>query len=178
MLDVSYVSFIIAAMQRAFGPGRRKLSRTVCLAMGLLISAQLACANSPDKLPPPYKQFYYNLPSEAQKTEYLKLDDSQREPYLKQTGLWDKWTALPAEERKAAMQGDVKVGFHEFAAFMAWGPPANSQGSNDRTHTYIRCSSGPKRGKYVINNLDCDGTSSEIELTIQDDVIVEIKYLN
>lgn len=178
MLDVSYVSFIIAPMQRAFGPGRKKLSRIVCLATGLLLSPVFACANSPDKLPPPYKQFYYNLPTEEQQDSYLKLDDAQREPYLKQIGLWDKWTALPAEERKAAMQGEVKVGFHEFAAFMAWGPPANSQGSNDRYHTYIRCSSGPKRGKYVLNNLDCDGTSSEIELTIKNDVIVEIKHLN
>ena len=75
MLDVSYVSFIIAPMQRAFGPGQRKLSRIVCLATGLLLSPLFACANSPDKLPAPYKQFYYNLPTEEQKDSYLKLDD-------------------------------------------------------------------------------------------------------
>jgi hypothetical protein len=137
-----------------------------------------SCANSPDKLPPPYRQFYYNLPSAEDKVSYLKLDESQREPYLKQKGLWDKWTALPAEERTAAMSGAVDVGYHEFAAFMAWGPPADSQGSNDRFHTYIRCTSGPKRGRYVLNNLDCDGTSSEIRITITNDVIVEIKNLN
>lgn len=144
----------------------------------MVSSALVACANSPDRLAPPYRQFYYNLPTEQDKSDYLRLKDADREPFLKQRGLWDKWSALPTNERKAAMIGEVKVGFKEFAAFMAWGPPADSQGTNDRFHTYIRCTSGPKRGRYVRNNLECDGTSSEIKLTVQNDVIVEIKHLN
>ena len=39
-------------------------------------------------------------------------------------------------------------------------------------HTFIRCSSGPKRGRYVRSNLDCDGTSSETQVSIRDGVVV------
>ncbi len=78
-------------------------------------------------------------------------------------------------------RGIVKVGYREFQAFMAWGPPADTQLKEaDRRsvefHTFIRCTSGPKTGRYVKNNLDCDGTSSETQIAVENDIVTEINY--
>ncbi|MEZ4428474.1 MAG: hypothetical protein R3A51_12395 [Nannocystaceae bacterium] len=162
-------------MQHPKGRGRAHRGHFAGRLLVLGALALSACALTPDRLPAPYKQFYYNLPNDADKQAFLKLEESQREPFLKQRGLWERWTALPADERQAAMNGEVKVGHHEFAAFMAWGPPADTQGAQ---HTFIQCSSGPKRGRYVHDNLECDGTSTEIKLIVRDDVIVELQYFN
>lgn len=133
---------------------------------------------TPEKLPNLSRRFYYNLETPSDQQEFLKLKESEREAYLKQKGLWQRWTALTAEQRDAALKGDVQVGYPAFAAFMAWGAPADSQGKNPGYHTFIRCTSGPKRGRYVHSNLECDGTSSETKLTIVDDTVSEIKHLN
>jgi hypothetical protein len=139
----------------------------------------LGCATTPERLPPLTRQFYYNLPSTTDQQAFLKLRESERQGFLEQKGLWALWTALSADERQAVESGEVRPGFKEFAAFMAWGPPADTQKRGDlRYHTFIRCTSGPKAGRYVPNNLECDGTSSEIELMIRDGAVAEIKYLN
>jgi hypothetical protein len=142
-----------------------------------------ACANNPERLPELDRRFYYNLGSEETQKEFLELRDEDRQSYLESKGLWKQWMALPEAERNAVGRGEVEVGFHEFAAFMAWGPPADTQtrdpdGKSVRVHTFIRCSSGPKAGRYVRSNLDCDGTSSEIQIAISEGVITEIEYPN
>ncbi|MCB9704502.1 MAG: hypothetical protein H6711_21640 [Myxococcales bacterium] len=146
-------------------------------AASLLLS--IACATTPERLPPLTRQFYYNLPTPEDQQAFLKLKESERQSFLEDKGLWAKWTALPAEERQAVQGGELRPGFHEFGAFMAWGPPADTQNRGDaRAHTYIRCTSGPKAGRYVASNLECDGTSSEIEVSVVSGSITEIKYLN
>ena len=140
-----------------------------------------ACATTPERLPELDRRFYYNLPTPEDQEEFLRLPDEDRQAFLESKGLWRKWTALPAEEREAAGKGEIQVGFHEFAVFMAWGPPADTQ-TRDRNerpilvHTFIRCSSGPKAGRYVRNNLDCNGTSTEREVAIRDGLVAEIIY--
>lgn len=154
--------------------------------LGVAVWAALlvaGCANSPDRLPELDRRFYYNLPSGADQQQFLKVKASERQAYLEERGLWDRWQALPASEREAASRGEVELGFHEFALFMAWGPPADTQdrdanGRPLQLHTFIRCSSGPKRGRYVRSNLDCDGTSSETQVSIEDGLVVEIAYPN
>lgn len=151
------------------------------LALAAAIVASAACATTPERLPELDRRFYYNLPTPQDQEEFLRLPDEERQAFLESKGLWSKWTALPAEEREAAGKGEIQVGFHEFAVFMAWGPPADSQtrDRNDRpilVHTFIRCSSGPKAGRYVRNNLDCDGTSTEREVAIRDGLVAEIIY--
>ncbi len=145
--------------------------------------ALAACAGSPDRLPTPARNFYYVMEDPAQQAEYLKLKESERQAYLEKAGLWERWLELSSEEREAVETGDVKVGFKEFAAHMAWGLPANvrdaeSRGRVVRYQTFIRCTSGPKIGKYVRDNLDCDGTSSEVEIALEKGVITEIKFLD
>lgn len=170
---------IIAAMLRLRSRGSLRIAAPSRLLAVSLLLATTACATTPERLPPPTRQFYYNLPTPEDKQAFLKLKESERQPYLEQKGLWAKWTALPAAERQAVQAGEVRPGFHEFGAFMAWGPPADTQTRGDaRTHTFIRCTSGPKAGRYVANNLDCDGTSSEISISVINGDVTEIKYVN
>lgn len=148
---------------------------------GLASLVLVACAMTPERLPNLDRRFYYNLPSPQQQQTFLELPESERQPFLETHGLWQQWTALPEEQREAAKQGEVRVGFAEFAMFMAWGPPADTQdrdreGKPATIHTYIRCSSGPKRGQYVRSNLDCDGTSDETQVMVVDGVVTEINY--
>jgi len=164
---------------------RARIRRSPLLAALLRVSiaasmvTTVACASSPERLPPLTRQFYYNLPTPEDKQAFLKLKESQRQSFLQDRGLWARWTALPAAERQAVENGELEPGFHEFAAFMAWGPPADTQPRGDaNSHTFIRCTSGPKAGRYVASNLNCDGTSSEIEIAVMDGLVTEIKYLN
>jgi hypothetical protein len=151
------------------------------LAAGLAAGVLVGCAHDPDRLPALDRRFYDNLPSGSEQQEFLRLRASERQAYLEQKGLWAQWEALPEAERAAASKGEVQLGFHAFALYMAWGPPADTQDrdANGRPlalHTFIRCSSGPKRGRYVRSNLDCDGTSSETQVSIREGVVVEISY--
>jgi len=140
-----------------------------------------ACAMTPERLPNLDRRFYDVMETPEQQESFLQVDEEERQGFLEKQGLWEQWSALPPEERKAAERGEVRVGYHEFELFMAWGPPADTltrdrDGRNAIVHTYIRCSSGPKRGKYVRNNLDCDGTSDETQVAIDNGLVVEIKY--
>ncbi len=150
-------------------------------AIAVAAALQLACAMNPERLPELDRRFYYNLESQADQQEFLELRDEDRQAFLERHGLWEKWIALPEAERKDVGAGNIEVGFHEFAAFMAWGPPADTQtrdpdGRAVLQHTFIRCSSGPKAGRFVRENLDCDGTSSEVLVSINGGVVTEINY--
>lgn len=153
------------------------------LLFGLAVLGPLACASNPDRLPSPDRQFYYALAAPEDRAKFMKLAETERQPFLEQKGLWAKWMELPPEEREAAKRGEVKPGYREFTAIMAWGIPADTQESKTpdrvvRFHTFIRCTSGPKIGRYVSSNVACDGTSTEIEIAVENGVITEIKYLN
>lgn len=152
----------------------------VCLLAG---SIGLGCAMTPGRLPDLDRRFYYNLPTPEDQAAFLKLEEAERQAFLEQKGLWAEWTKLSTEERKAVKTGEIKVGYRAFAALMAWGPPADTQEreAGERVvqfHVFIRCTSGPKVGQYVRNNLECDGTSSETHISVENDVISEIKYPN
>jgi hypothetical protein len=145
--------------------------------------ALAACTPSPDRLPTPARNFYYVMEDPAQQLDYLKLKESERQSFLEKVGLWQRWLELSSQEREVVDTRNVKVGFKEFAAHMAWGLPAQvreaeSRGRTVDYQTFIRCTSGPKTGQYVRTNLDCDGTSSEVEIAVENGVITEIKFLD
>lgn len=167
-------------MHRMLRPVRFLVSAMTRFTAGLLLCSTLACATGPERLPDLDRKFYYNLPSTEDQQAFLRLADTQRQPYLEKKGLWTKWSELSNEERASVQAGEVKVNQHEFVAFMVWGPPADSQsnGGDVRFHTFIRCTSGPRTGKYVHSNLECDGTSTEIEIRVTTGMIAEIKHLN
>ena len=143
----------------------------------------VACTPKPGNLPSPARNFYYVIEDDAKQLEYLKLKESERQGFLEQVGLWQRWLELSNEERTAVETGKVEVGFKEFAAHMAWGLPATTRsaeatGRHVDFETFVRCTSGPKVGEYVRSNLDCDGTSSEVEIAIENGIITEIKFLD
>ncbi len=148
-----------------------------------LAGAALACTPNPDRLETPARNFYYVIEDGSTQTDYLKLKESERQSFLEKIGLWQQWLELSGEERDAATTGEVKVGFKEFAAHMAWGLPADvrmaeARGRTVAYQTFIRCTSGPKKGQYVRQNLDCDGTSSEVQIAVENGIVTEIKYLD
>jgi hypothetical protein len=165
--------------RRCSSGSRSGLAPTLAAAL-LAAIVLVGCAHDPDRLPELDRRFYDNL-SGADQQEFLRTKAAERQTFLADKGLWSQWEALPEDERTAAGRGEVRLGFHEFAVYMAWGPPADTQdrdanGRPLQLHTFIRCSSGPKRGRYVRSNLDCDGTSSETQVSIRDGVVVEITY--
>ena len=152
-------------------------------ALALALTLAVGCTPSPDRLSSPARNFYYVIEDGSQQTEYLKLKESERQDFLEKLGLWQQWTELSPEERDAALSGDIKVGYKEFTAHMAWGLPADvrmaeARGRSVAYQTFIRCTSGPKKGQYVRQNLECDGTSSEVQLAIENGIVTEIKYLD
>lgn len=158
---------------------RASAASVVALVLGL--AALGGCANNPERLPELDRRFYYNLETPEDQEAFLELRDEERQGFLEKHGLWEKWIALPEEQRKRVLDGEVRPGDQEFAAFMAWGPPADTMlrdrdGRNVRMHTFIRCTSGPKAGRYVRNNLDCDGTSAETQISVVGSAITEIEY--
>jgi hypothetical protein len=149
---------------------------TLCLAL-------TACTPSPDRLPTPARNFYYVMEDPGQQRDYLELEESERQPFLEKLGLWQRWLELSNEEREAIETGDIKVGYKEFAALMAWGLPGSvrdveSRGRVVHYETFVRCTSGPRIGEYVRSNVDCDGTSSEVEIAIENGIITELKFLD
>ena len=167
-------------MHRMSRPLTSTLSR---LAAGFLLCSTLACAMTRERLPDLDRKFHDNLPSAADKDAFLRLQETKRQSFLEQKGRGARWSELSNAERDAVKRGEVKAGHKEFVAFMVWGPPADTQSSKAQTrdvrfHTFIRCTSGPRVGRFVASNLDCDGTSSEIEIAVENNLITEIKYLN
>ncbi len=159
------------------------LPTLVGLCLGTLLVTSTGCAMTRERLPQLDRRFYDVMQTPEDQRGFLAISEEERQSYLEGKGLWQQWLALPEEERKAAQKGVVELGFHEFQVFMAWGPPADTQdrdrdGREAIIHTYIRCSSGPKRKQYVRSNLDCDGTSDETQVAIQNEIVVEIKYPN
>jgi hypothetical protein len=157
--------------------------RSFGAALITLSLALTACTPSADRLPTPARNFYYVMEDDAQQREYLELKESERQSFLEKLGLWQRWLELSSEEREAVETGDLQIGFKEFAAHMAWGLPAEirdveAKNRVVRFETFIRCTSGPFTGKYVRKNLDCDGTSSEVEIAIENAIITEIKFLD
>jgi hypothetical protein len=161
----------------------RSTSVFVPACQGAVLLALASCASNPERLPELDRRFYYALDDAKAQAEFLDVKTAERQAYLEKAGLWQQWSALSQGERDSVMQGEVKVGYHEFQAFMAWGPPADTrkQETTHRAvffHVFIRCTSGPKTGRYVRNNLDCDGTSSETQIAVENDLVTEIKYPN
>ncbi|MEE9382376.1 MAG: hypothetical protein V3V08_03065 [Nannocystaceae bacterium] len=153
------------------------------LTLGVLASVSAGCVHSPDRLPALDRQFYENLPTEREQREFVALKRGARQAYLDRKNLWQQWENLSGEERLAVAQRSSKVGHREFALHMAWGLPvdvrlAEARGRLVRFETYIRCTSGPKTGSFVRENIACDGTSSEMTVAVEDGLVTQIKHLD
>lgn len=158
-------------------------TRLGAAALTLTLALAAACTPDPYRLETPARNFYFVIEDGQTQQKFLKLKESERQSFLEDVGLWQQWLELSNEEREAVEAGEVKVGFKEFAAHMAWGLPADVREAEGRGRTvyyqtFIRCTSGPNKGHYVRQNLDCDGTSSEVQLAVENGIVTEIKYLD
>ena len=160
------------------------LHRLVMLVVATAAVVSSGCVTTnPDRLPPLDRRFYENLSSAELRSEFMMLRPSKRQAFLERKGLWAEWKRLTAAERAGVQSGEVEVGFLAFAAHMAWGRPADVKviESGARAVTYeifIRCTSGPRVGHHVRQSMDCDGTSSERQIAVENELVIELRSLD
>ena len=59
-----------------------------------------------------------------QEKAFLKLKtEAERDQYLKEIKVWERFYQYSESERKAILGGDVKPGFKQDQVYMAWGEP-------------------------------------------------------
>ncbi len=70
---------------------------------------------------------YYALKpfmEDDQEKQYLKLKtEEERNAYLQEIGLWDRFYSLTPDERERVLTGKVELGWTKNMVLMAWGPP-------------------------------------------------------
>jgi len=111
----------LATVRRTIG-----LLAVGALALGVFGSGS-ALADKTKRLSAAEKEHYQALKvymGKKQRKAYLKLKtEEERNAWLKERGLWDKFYQYDERVREAILVGDVKVGWEEDAVFMAWGAP-------------------------------------------------------
>lgn len=66
--------------------------------------------------------------SEEQREAFLKLKtEEERNQYLKDQGLWDRFYKYTDEERQTILEGKVAPGWTKEMVYMAWGAPHDRQ---------------------------------------------------
>ena len=66
--------------------------------------------------------------TEEERKAYLKLKSLEnRNAYLVDLGLWDRFYGLPAAKQQAVLAGEVDVGWTKEMVLMAWGRPHDFQ---------------------------------------------------
>lgn len=65
---------------------------------------------------------------ESDQKAWLKLKtEEERNAWLQEQKLWDRFYALTAEQRQSVIAGEVKRGFSRDMVYMAWGNPFQKQ---------------------------------------------------
>ena len=170
---VSSVAMRVWLVRRIFG---------VSLVFAIASSA-LACVTTPKRLSVHQRNYYFMLDSPAEQQSFLKLRKRDRESKLEADGYMEQWRQLTPAQQEAVSKKQVLEGFPIFAAHAAWGLPADSRQNKKAEksflrETYIQCTSGPRNGDYVRHNLECDGTSAELQLLIVDGIVTELTHLD
>ncbi len=100
---------------------------TLLLALALSLSAQAGWQNKVKKLTDTEFDHYYALRAymnDDQKKSYLKLKtEEERDQYLKDLGLWDRFYQYDPDTRQQILDGKVEVGWTKDMIEMAWGVP-------------------------------------------------------
>lgn len=93
----------------------------------LALPFAVACGPKTKNLSDAEFDHYYALRvymEEEQINTYLKLEtQEERDAYLKQAGLWDRFYSYSAPMREAIVRGDVEVGWSQDMVLMSWGHP-------------------------------------------------------
>ncbi len=97
------------------------------LSLALSMSAQAGWQNKVKKLSDTEFDHYYALRAymnDDQKKAYLKLKtEEERNDFLKQLGLWDRFYQYDPATRETIIAGKVEIGWTKDMIEMAWGVP-------------------------------------------------------
>jgi hypothetical protein len=120
---------------------------------------------------------------EPERKAWLKLKTSEeRDAWLKEHKLWDRFYSHPEDVRKQIVDGDVAIGWTRDMVYMAWGAPFQKQRLTGRPAA---------RSELLVYRfeIDKDGTATPLvgaradykavdhhqtELVVDDDVVTEM----
>ncbi len=93
----------------------------------LAVALMAGCGGKLKRLSATEADHYYALKvwmDDDQKKTFLKYKtEEERNSYLKDQKLWDRFYAYDAATRDEIVAGEVQVGWREDAMFMSWGNP-------------------------------------------------------
>lgn len=123
--------------------------------------------------------------TENQRKTYLKFKTrDERDAYLKELGLWDRFYSYSDEERQEIVAGEVKRGWTKDKVEMAWGAPHDRQKAMGRqavrSDIYIYRFEQQADGRILIWEPNSKTAYKAVrlfvrEVIIDDDVVAEIR---
>ena len=123
--------------------------------------------------------------TEEQRKTYLKYKTSdERDAYLKQLGLWDRFYKYEADQRESIVSGDVKIGWTKDMLEMSWGAPYDRKkaiGRNAvRSEIFVYRFEQQADGSILVWEQNSKTAYKAVRLFIRevfvdDDVVMEIK---
>lgn len=162
------------------------MKRIVTLLTAALLVPAVAFGGKFEKLEPEEQQHFRALEVFMDKDDvkaFFKLKErSERDAYLKELGLWDRFYAYPAEERAMIVASDVRLGFTRDQLYMAWAAPFSKQRLTGRP---------AERSERMVYRfeVDKDGYATplgknrdykavdryQVEVIVDDDIVTEMK---
>lgn len=153
----------------------------------MLVAAGCGTAAKVKRLEDREQDHYYALKvwmTDDDRKAFLKLKTpEERDQWLKDKGLWDRFYKYDDEKRSAIVEGDVQVGWKQDMVFMAWGEPASRSRlpgrPAERSELFIYRFEVDKKGNTLIWRPESNETykASELyrlELIVDDQVVTEI----
>jgi len=139
-----------------------------------------------DKLDPGEQKHFRALQVFMDKKEekaFFKLKErSERDAYLKELGLWERYYTYPEAQREQVIAGEVQLGFTRDQLYMAWGAPFAKNRLTGRPAT---------RSERLVYRfeVDKDGYATplgkkkkykavdryQVDVVVDDDVVTEMK---
>jgi hypothetical protein len=160
--------------------------RFATLLAAALLFASPAVAGKFEKLEPAEQMHFRALEVFMDKGEikqFFKLKEkSERDAYLQELGLWDRFYRYDAEQQKMVVNAEVRLGFTRDQLYMAWAAPFSKQRLTGRP---------AERSERLVYRfeVDKDGYATplgrnknykavdryQVEVIIDDDVVTEMK---
>lgn len=156
-------------------------------ALALSLTAQAGWKNRVKKLDDQEFDHYYALRAymnEDQQKTYLKLKTREdRDEFLQQLGLWERFYQYSEEERNEIIAGKVQLGWTKDKLEMAWGVPFDKRRlagrEAQRSELWVYRFEQQEDGAILVWE---EGSKTqykatrlfEREVTLDDDVVVEI----
>jgi hypothetical protein len=161
------------------------MRRSHLLILGAL--AWLTAGNKLDRLTDAEYSHYRALRvymDDKERKDFLKLKTTEeRDQWLKDAGLWDKFYQHPDHIRQLIVEGDVQTGWTRDMVYMAWGAPFQKQRLTGRP-------AGRSELLVYRFEIDKDGVATplvgkktdykavghkQIELILDDDIVTEME---